>query len=122
MAQLDIALIGDNLYIEDLFDAAIQELDLLMNTEETELLGDPKYGTNFETFLWTLNPMEYEVQEYIDRKINLHTYFCRMLSIHTNVKVQEGTQRDIYIIEINFKDNIRPGNTGQEKTQTYSFR
>lgn len=122
MAQLDLALIGDNLYIEDLFDAAIQELDILMNTEETELLGDPKYGTNFETFLWTLNPMEYEVKEYIDRKINSNTYFCRMLSTYVSVKVQEGTQRDIYIVEITFKDNIRRGNNGREKTQTYSFR
>ena len=48
----DISINSNNLFVTDKIDAAIQELDLLFNTEPTELIGDVNYGTNWYNYLW----------------------------------------------------------------------
>ena len=47
--MIDLAL-DSKIFIDTNIDAALQELDLLFNTENTELIGYPEYGTNFEQF------------------------------------------------------------------------
>ena len=49
--MIDLALDG-RVMIRNIMDEAVQELDILFNTDTTELLGYPTYGTNFEQFLW----------------------------------------------------------------------
>ena len=43
--QIDLAL-DNSTFITNPFDAAIQELDLLLTTSNTEMLGNPDYGVN----------------------------------------------------------------------------
>lgn len=51
--ELDLAL-DDSIVLTDPLDAAIQELDLLLSTDTTEMLGNPSFGVNMEQFLWQL--------------------------------------------------------------------
>lgn len=104
MAQYDLELFGNKLIIDDMIDAAIQELDILFGTEETELLGDFTYGVNFEQFLWKLNPSIGEVNSYIKDKILEFTTFCRVLNISVDTAIEMGTIRDIYVVKIEIKD------------------
>ena len=105
MAQYDLKLFGGGLIITDVVDAAIQELDILFGTENTELIGDTSYGVNFENFLWKLNPNPGEVREYLNDKIRTHTYYCNRLTTEINVDITAGTLRDIYTVKIDIKDS-----------------
>lgn len=117
MGQLDLQLFGSDLYITDGFDAAIQELDILFNTEETELIGNYKYGTNFEQFLWTLKPQSNEVRRYVANKIYTQTCFCRNYITSIDCEIVEGTLRDIYLIKIELKQS-----NGDKIMKTYTLK
>ena len=45
--MIDLA-IDSKVFITNEFDAAMQELDIILNTTNTELIGYPSFGTNFE--------------------------------------------------------------------------
>ena len=65
---LDLSL-DNRIMLNTKLDCAIQELDMLFNTTNTELIGKPEYGTNFEQFLWQLTPSTDELRKYIYQKI-----------------------------------------------------
>ena len=86
-------------------DCAIQELDILFNTVNTEVLGKPEYGTNFEQFLWTLTPTTESLHEYVRQKIQ-ETYFAKRFVSNIEVTTEPGDLRDIYYVAISM--NIPP--------------
>ena len=45
---IDLAIDGQ-VFITNTVDAALQEIDLIFNTTNTELIGHPAFGTNFDT-------------------------------------------------------------------------
>ena len=62
--MLDLAL-DDRIFLNDPIDCAVQELDIILNTNCTELIGYTDYGTNFEQFLWEMTPSVEEIKKYI---------------------------------------------------------
>lgn len=100
--MIDISLEKD-LFIQNDLDAAVQELDMLFNTENTELIGYTDYGTNWWTYLWTLTPLEEDLYAYIMEKI-AGTYFCSQFVTDVEVRFLQGTENSIYHIKITLKD------------------
>jgi hypothetical protein len=98
--MIDLALDG-RVFIDTELDAALQELDLLFNTENTELIGYPSYGTNFEQFLWQMTPSPNELEKYINEKITSNTFFLKRMERRINVEILDGQMRDIYHVTIN---------------------
>ena len=98
------------------FDAAIQELDILFNTETTELINDPTFGTNFEQFLWQLTPSTQSLKKYILEKIN-DTLFLSRYNVDVDIEVYKGEIRMIYDVQIHISDN-----SGNKTTKNYQFR
>lgn len=96
--MLDLA-IDDRVLIDNVLDEAIQELDLLFNTENTELLGDTNFGVSLDGFLWTLTPTTEAFKEYIDKKLQELT-FLKYFNYKTNVEFLEGEYRSIYRLSI----------------------
>lgn len=92
--------LDNRITLNSVLDCAIQELDMLFNTTNTEILGDIEYGTNFEQFLWQLMPSPESLKSYIQEKIGT-TYFASQLNIDVNVTTEAGVARDIYYVEIN---------------------
>jgi hypothetical protein len=113
--MIDFAL-DNRIFITSQLDEAIQELDILFNTENTELIGYPQYGMNFEQFLWDLSPSINEVKSYISNAIQQHTLFLRNMKYEITVNVVEGKYRLIYRIGIAVNAN---GKTG---TRYYEFK
>lgn len=109
--MLDLAL-DSRLFLYNKIDCAVQELDILLNTENTELIGYPTFGTEFETFLWTLTPTVNALEEYILDKINAHTIFCKSCDIKINIHYLQGEYRSIYYVQIFLSDN--DGNTAEK--------
>lgn len=98
--MIDLGL-RDKLIINNAIDAAIQELDILFNTENTQLLGMPSYGVNFEQFLWSLTPSVSSIEKYIKDKITTCTFYLSKMSYDINAEYLYGDGECAYII--NFK-------------------
>lgn len=113
--MIDLALDG-RVFINSTMDAALQELDMLLNTTNTELIGYPDFGTDFEQFCWQLTPAEGAIKQYIQEKIGL-TYFLRGMDVNINVDAVKGDYRMIYDVQISVKDNA-----GHSGTRRYQFK
>lgn len=96
--------LDNRIVLTNKLDCALQELDMLFNTTNTELIGEIDYGTNFEQFLWQLTPSTEELRNYIYRKIK-DTYFLSQYDVSINVRTDLGTLRDIYYVEITLNTN-----------------
>lgn len=114
--MLDLA-IDSRVFIDNELDAALQELDLIFNTENTELIGYPNYGTNFEYYLWQLSPSPNALKDYINSKINESSFFLNNMKKDIYVEVLNGKFRYIYYVKITLIDSF--GNSG---TREYQFR
>ena len=89
------------------FDAGLQELDLLFNTETTELINDPTFGTNFEQFLWQLTPATSALKKYIieadtenirlDKALEM--YMDKLVSLSIYERYQEKLEEENRIKE-----------------------
>lgn len=97
--MLDLALDG-RVFLNNELDCALQEIDLLLNTENTELIGYPQYGTEFESFLWTLTPTTTEIERYIKEKLDTSTYFLHNFEYRVKATFMEGEYRSIYYVRI----------------------
>lgn len=113
--MLDLSL-DYKIFIKNELDAAVQELDLLFNTQNSELINDPAFGTYFEQFLWQMTPSPMALKNYIIEKIN-DTYFLKNQNVSVDVFAQQGEFRYIYNILISIEDKYK--NKVQRK---YQFR
>lgn len=112
--MLDLA-IDSRVFIYNEVDEALQELDMLFNTENTELICYPEYGTNFEQFLWQLTPSPESLERYIREKMS-STYYLNRMTTDIDVKVLKGDYRAIYHVKISVSNGA---NTG---VREYQFR
>lgn len=102
--MLDLAL-DNRVFLDNDLDCALQEVDMLLNTENTELIGYPEYGTEFESFLWTLTPTTMEIEKYIKDKIASNTIFAKNFHPYVKATFMEGTYRSIYYVQIALYDD-----------------
>jgi hypothetical protein len=100
MMILDLSL-DNNLYINNLFDAAMQEIDILFSTTNCELIGYPEFGTNFMEYLWTMTPTTNDLREYIQGKL-LETSFVSKLKYFVDVQFLKDdiTFESMYYVKI----------------------
>lgn len=113
--MLDLSL-DSNIFINDPFHEALQELDIILTTKYTELIGDPRFGSDFEQFLWHLNPEETSIVNYINEKID-QTLYLRKFKTDISVDTIKGEYRMIYDVKINIYDS-----DGGKIQRIYQFR
>lgn len=114
--MIDLA-IDTRIFINTDIEEAVQELDLIFNTERTELIGYPEFGTNFEQFLWSLNPDPNKLKEYINNQIVMHSLFLREMNVDIDVQIYEGNYRNIYLVGISISDQY-----GHSEQRSYEFK
>ena len=119
MNVLDLSL-DSNVFISSTAEAALQEIDLLFNTENGDLIGYPTFGTDFESFLWEMTPSPNSIKEYIKDKIQRHTYFCKEFDVVVEVKVLPGEFRSVYNVYIALRDN--PNSLSASGFRVYQLR
>ncbi|MEE3308977.1 hypothetical protein [Sharpea azabuensis] len=95
--MIDLA-IDDRVKIDTIFDAALQELDMLFNTKCTELIGDPEFGSNWEKFLWDYTVSDEAIKRYIQDIIRNNTYFLKYFDYKIDIEEQPGEIRSIFVI------------------------
>lgn len=105
----DLSLAGD-VFVDSKVTAALQEIDILFSTEQTELIGDVKYGMNFEQFLWQMNPSPTSLKKYISEQISLYTMYASQFDVMIDVSIVPGEYRNIYQVIIALRDeHTAPG-------------
>lgn len=62
--MIDLSL-GSKVIFTNNFEIALQEIDILFNTNYTELIGYPKFGSDFFVFLNSLQLSPRDIEEYI---------------------------------------------------------
>lgn len=105
--MLDLSL-GSSIYVNDIWDAAVQEIDLIFGTVNTELIGYPSFGTNFDEFLWSLTPTTTALEQYIEEKLR-ETSFVSRLNHHIliNYHIDEKSYENVYDVTITLYDDYR---------------
>lgn len=98
----DLAL-NDKVLLENEFDCALQEIDMLFSTTSTELIGYPEYGMSLESFLWTLSPTTSELQKYITQQIDAFCPYAKKFGVNAQVQYYKGSYRSIYLVIITMK-------------------
>lgn len=91
--------IASDVIIDNSLDMALQELDLMFNTERCEVLGDLTFGTTFERLLWTMRPDPDYIKIYIKQAMADAEYFNKFVS-DINVTYTQGEIRPIYYVQI----------------------
>lgn len=97
--MLDLSL-DNRIFLDTELDCALQEIDMILNTENTELLGYPSYGTDFESYLWTLTPTTHELEKYIKDKLTSNTLFVNKFKLYVTAEFLQGEIRSIYRVKI----------------------
>lgn len=115
--MIDFGLHNDIAVINDTFQEAIQEIDILFSTHNTELLGDVNYGTNFEQFLWEMVPSESQLEAYIENKINSCTLFAALYKHTIQVESLQDTSENIYVVHFSIYDT-----NGKEINKNYIIK
>ena len=112
--MLDLALDG-RVFLDTPLDCAIQEVDMMLNTECTELLGDTQYGVSLESFLWTLTPQEAELEKYLKETLTKETLFVNQFKLFVKCNYLRGKYRSVYHVKILLMDD--KGNKAQREYQ-----
>lgn len=95
---LDLSL-SDNIFETNLLSCALQEIEILFDTFNCELLGNPSFGTNFEQYLWALTPTVNDLREYITQKIN-ETTFASQVQHHLEIEYINELYEYAYVVKI----------------------
>lgn len=114
--MVDISLFEEGV-LQSEFDLALQELDILFNTENTELIGHPTFGTNFLQFLWMLTPNVDLLERYIEEKIQTNTCFLRNMQYTVNVVFVNNDTENIYVVKIVLYDD-----SGKTKNKSFIIK
>jgi len=114
--MIDLAL-DNNIILNTDIECAVQELDILFNTERTELLGYTTYGMNITPYLWTLTPATDSLRTHIENTISEHTYYARIFNPVVNVRYIYGSAETIYIVSITLTDDSGVATTRNYKLQ-----
>jgi len=100
--ELDMSL-TESLVVTDALSAAIQELDMIMGTEKTQLIGMPYFGLNMEQFLWDLQPSTEQIKRHIDDNISKYTFWLRQFTHDISVEAVPGSEHAIYTVSISLR-------------------
>lgn len=76
----------------------LQQIDLLFDTNQGEVLGDPTFGSKYDKYLWDLKLTDTELAQVVRNDLNTLELFG--FTYDVNVLLLQGTENDIAIIKI----------------------
>lgn len=100
--------ISDEPIISNDLMCVLQQIEILFNTDINDVLGDSNYGSNYDKYLYTLGMSNESLESKVLSDLNNLELFGFTPSV--NVKIVEGTQRDIAFIDITLSGNYEEFN------------
>jgi hypothetical protein len=96
--------LSSNIFEDDLWSAALQELDILFSSVNTELIGYPNWGCNFEEYLWMMTPATGDLRQYISNKLAQTTFISQFL-YNVSINYENNNYESIYHVLITLYNN-----------------
>ena len=93
--------LSDDVQISNDLLCALQQIDLLFNTEPNEVLGDEQFGSNYDKYLYKLGVSNSALETKIANDIHQLNLFGYAPEV--KVTIVDGTYRDIAFIDITLK-------------------
>lgn len=81
-------------------DIFLQEVEMILGTRRTEVLGSPKFGASLEEFIHTFDLNERELKTRITEQINTFVPLSSQIPYTVDVQFYNGSVRDIGVIDI----------------------
>ncbi len=96
---MDFSRTTNNVILNTEAELIIQQIDILLDTDKGEVLGEPSYGSDYDKFLHELNVGNEYIQDYIYNHITENVdLFGWELTIE--VQFMMGTTNDIILVGI----------------------
>lgn len=113
--MIDLNLNDESTILIDNIDIYLQEIDILFNTNYTDVLGSPTIGSNFENYLFDLTVSASEIE---DAVVSVLSDCISYDKFDTSVAVDiiKGTEGDIIFLSIDINDNTPEKNFIINKT------
>ena len=91
--------INDKQYIQnDEIGLILQQIDILFDTEPKSVLGQEKFGSQYDKYLYKLNMSNEDLKYHVLSDINQLELFGYQPKVE--VYMFQGTERDIAVVEI----------------------
>lgn len=94
----------NSIVISKPIDLFLQEIDLLLNTPRTSVLGQPELGVSLYSLIYEYSLQEQQLKSIIYQQIDTYSYWKQFFSFSIEIKWFKGSIRDIAQIEIQIID------------------
>jgi hypothetical protein len=102
--MIDFSRVTSTTTIENTAEFVLQQIDILLDTDKGEVLGEPRFGSDYDKFLYELNISNTYIENYIYNNITENVDLMGWeLSVHVDLMV--GTKTDIILVEISVSKN-----------------
>lgn len=103
----------DTPVITSSLDLFLQEIDLVLSTDNGTVMSDRNFGLNIETLLWKTTYNEKAIESLIRDQIKTNCLNGNSFNWDIKFSVSKGTNRDIGVLEVDIKnkDNVQLSRT-----------
>lgn len=101
----DFSRTNNNVIIQNNIDFILQQIDILLDTNKYEVLGDNDFGSDYDRFLYELNVSNDFIKNYVYNNITSNIDMMDW-ELSVDVQILAGVKNDIILLELNvFKDD-----------------
>lgn len=111
---MDLSYKDDMYVVSNPLEDIIQQIDMLFDTEESEILNDIDYGTGYDIFIHELKYNTTQIRDIIYNDLSENVDFGEY-SFDVEVNIIEGTIEDIILV------NIKIYNESEITEKTYQI-
>ncbi len=86
--------------VEDLLGIYLMQLEMLLYTKKTEVLGNNDFGIDLEGLIYRFKLNEYEIKRTIENEIQNFCPLAKQFNTEINVVFMKGEIRDIAFVDI----------------------
>jgi hypothetical protein len=102
--MIDFSRVTSTTTIENTAEFVLQQIDILLDTDKGEVLGEPRFGSDYDKFLYELNISNTYIENYIYNNITENVDLMGW-ELGVNVDLMVGTKTDIILVEISVSKN-----------------
>lgn len=97
--------VDDQVEIYNELDLFLQQIELTLLTDKTEVLGSPGFGASLESYIHTLNFPTASIEREITDQINTYCSLSAKFTYSVSVQFYRGETRDIGVVDILIEGN-----------------
>lgn len=91
---------NDELEMSSDLDIFLSEIEMILLTNKTEILGEPDFGASLDAQLHSFNFSAGKIKGEIERQIDEYATLSKQFNWRIDVNFVKGTLRDIGIIDV----------------------